>query len=73
MLICREAIQDLPPTRSPHPMAEGARLPSCQNALNPRWGDWVGRAPRQQLKLLGSIWQEALNLLFAKHGKPQIA
>jgi hypothetical protein len=42
---------------------------------------WHDPAVRQQLKLLGAetdkteqkLMQEALNLLFAKYGKPQIA
>jgi hypothetical protein len=42
---------------------------------------WHDPAVRQQLKLLAvetdkteqKLMQEALNLLFAKHGKPQIA
>jgi hypothetical protein len=62
------------------PKAANGRAKRGRENLKPIM-TWHDPAVRQQLKLLAvemdmteqKLMQEALNLLFAKHGKPQIA
>ena len=81
--------QRLTPTRSPSALRRSLASLRSRPTVAPSAGatnlkpimTWHDPAVRQQLKLLAvendkteqKLMQEALNLLFAKHGKPQIA